>query len=60
MCQTENIQGLTEVINSANLVAEYIDYAFDKFFSATSKESVCYELCVKFVLCYIELCDNLQ
>ncbi len=60
LCESENIKDLKPIINSAGLVASYIDNAFDKFFSATSKESVCYELGVRFVVCYIELCDNLQ
>ena len=57
---SQNIEDLASLKSTSESLIESIDYVFDKFFSTSSKESLCHELLAGFVVLYIDLCNNLQ
>lgn len=59
-CNHAKIDELSVVVDYANLMIVYFEKVFDKFYTSTSKQSVCFEFFVSFALCYTSLCDNLQ
>lgn len=59
-CALVQNKELSAVCDYANLMIVYFEKVFDKFYQSTSKQSVCFEFFVSFVLCYSSLCDNLQ
>ena len=59
-CKSAENEELVVLTDYANLMIVHFSKVFDKFYSSTSKQSVCYEFFVSFVLVYVDLCDNLQ
>lgn len=51
---------LSMIVDYANLIIVQFEKVFDKFYSSSSKQSVCFEFYVNFVIIYIDLCNNLQ
>lgn len=59
LCKKNENKKLLVLTQYANLLLVHFNKVFDKFYTSTNKESICYELFVNFCLTYIDMCNNL-
>ncbi len=59
-CKSENIEQFKAVLACVEEIIKNAKSVFDKFYTAKSKQSVCFEFLVKLDLEFVNLCKNLS